>query len=254
MPVSRFFIALPLYDQPFSLHIPVARGQQKTPVVSINIYYCSMIKVFIVEDHEMYLEGLALLLKKQNDINVMGTASTGGMLLRQLPSLNADILLLDVHLPDIGEEELLMEIRTNQPNQKVIYLTLMRGTRYIHKLIRHNIQGYILKNAPVEELMNAIREVDRGGTYFSKEIDILSENDFRATLTLEEKKAGDILSKREMEILTLICKEFSNGEIAEKLFLSVSTIETHRKNIISKLGVNNTVGLVRFALKNKLIE
>ena len=213
-----------------------------------------MINVFIIEDHEMYLEGLALLLKKQPDICITGTASNGKMLLENLPASDADILLLDVHLPDMGEEELLKQIRTIKPGQKIIYLTLMRGTRYIHKLIRHTIQGYILKNAPVEELMTAIREVHNGGSYFSKEIDILSENDFRSTLTLEEKKAGDILSKREIEILTLICKEFSNSEIAERLFLSVSTIETHRKNIIAKLGVNNTVGLVRFALKNKLIE
>lgn len=213
-----------------------------------------MIKVFIVEDHEMYVEGLALLLKKQPDIEIVGTASTGTLLLQQLPLLETDILLLDVHLPDIGEEELLKKIRAARPAQKVIYLTLMRGTRYIHKLLRHNIQGYVLKNAPVDELLRTIRSVYNGGTYFSKEIDILSDHDFRSTLTLEEKKVTEILSKREIEILILICKEFSNMEIADKLFLSVSTIETHRKNIIAKLGVNNTVGLVRFALKNKLIE
>lgn len=213
-----------------------------------------MIRIFIIEDHEMYLEGLSLLLKKQEGIIVTGVASTAGRLLEDLPALDADILLLDVHLPDMGEEELLKKIRAIKPSQKIIYLTLMRGTRYVHKLIRHHIQGYILKNAPLEELIQAIRTVHEGGNYFSKEIDILSENDFRATLTVGEKKAGEILSKREVEILTLICKEFSNAEIAEKLFLSVSTIETHRKNIISKLGVNNTVGLVRFALKNKLIE
>jgi two-component system, NarL family, response regulator NreC len=208
-----------------------------------------MIKVFIIEDHEMYLEGLALLLKKQPDIDVTGTAPNGA-----IPATDADILLLDVHLPDISEEELIKRIRAIKPAQKIIYLTLIRGTRYIHKLIRHTIQGYVLKNAPFEELVGAIREVYNGGTYFSKEIDILTQDDFRTTITLEDHKAGDILSKREIEILTLICREFSNSEIAEKLFLSVSTIETHRKNIIAKLGVNNTVGLVRFALKNKLIE
>ncbi|HTE12937.1 MAG TPA: response regulator transcription factor [Chitinophagaceae bacterium] len=213
-----------------------------------------MIKVFIIEDHEMYVEGLALLLKKQQDIDVTGTASNGTILLEKLPDLDADILLLDVHLPDINEEELLKKIRVIKPAQKIIYLTLMRGTRYVHKLIRHSIQGYILKNAPFEELLHTIHEVYKGGTYFSKEIDIISDNDFRTTLTLEERKVAEILSRREIEILTLICKEFSNIEIAEKLFLSVSTIETHRKNIIAKLGVNNTVGLVRFALKNKLIE
>ena len=213
-----------------------------------------MIKVFIVEDHEMYVEGLSLLLKKQLDIDVTGTAANGTMLLEKLPLIDADILLLDVQLPDTSEEDLLKKIRLIKPAQKIIYLTLMRGTRYVHKLLRHNIQGYVLKNAPLEELLGTIREVYKGGTYFSKEIDILSSNDFRATLTLEEKKVAEILSKREIEVLTLICKEFSNVEIAEKLFLSVSTIETHRKNIIARLGVNNTVGLVRFALKNKLIE
>jgi two-component system response regulator NreC len=213
-----------------------------------------MIKVFIVEDHEMYMEGLVLLLKKQPGIDVVATASNGTSLLEKLPVTESDILLLDVHLPDIHEEELIKRIRALKPSQKIIYLTLMRGTRYVHKLIRHNIQGYVLKNASIDELLTTIHEVYNGGTYFSKEIDILREDDFRATLTLEDRKVGEILSKREIEILTLICREFSNVEIAEKLFLSVSTVETHRKNIISKLGVNNTVGLVRFALKNKLIE
>ena len=213
-----------------------------------------MIKVFIVDDHEMYVEGLALLLGKQQDIAVVGTAATGAALLQQLPLLKDAILLLDVQLPGSNEEDLLKEIRQLHPEQKILYLTLMRGTRYIHKLLRHQVQGYILKNATVEELLTALRQVAAGNTYFSKEIDVLGNNDFRSTLTLEEKKIQDILSKREIEILRLICKEFSNNEMAEKLFLSVSTIETHRKNIIAKLGVNNTVGLVRFALKNNLIE
>jgi len=213
-----------------------------------------MIRIFILEDHEMYLEGLALLLKKQEDIEIMGTASTGETLLSQLPALEADILLLDVHLPDIGEEDLLKKIRTIRPDQKIIYLTLMRGTRYVHRLTRHEIQGYVLKNKPVTDLVEAIRTVYGGGSYFSKEIDIINGNDFRNTITVEDRKVEEILSKREIEVLKLVCREFSNAEIAERLFLSVSTVETHRKNLIAKLGVNNTVGLVKFALKNKLIE
>jgi DNA-binding NarL/FixJ family response regulator len=165
------------------------------------------------------------------------------------------VLLLDVHLPDIEEEDLLKQIRVIKPELKVLYLTLMRGTRYIHKLVKYDIQGYLLKNASMEELKKALKAISTGEKYFSKEINILdTEQDFRNTITIEDKKVEEILSRREIEILTLICKEFSNSEIAEKLFLSVSTVETHRKNLIAKLGVNNTVGLVKFALKNRLID
>jgi two-component system response regulator NreC len=214
-----------------------------------------MIRVFITDDHEMYLEGLALLLAKQEDIKVIGTAATGKELLAQLPGLEADILLLDVYLPDMTEENLLQGIRSLRPDLKVIYLTLLRGTRHIHKLTRHNIQGYVLKNAPLEELLTALREVLAGGNYFSKEIHIGdSEEDFRSTIIIDDKQINEILSRRELEVLKLICREYSNAEIADKLFLSVSTVETHRKNLIAKLGVNNTVGLVKFAIKNKLTD
>jgi two-component system, NarL family, response regulator NreC len=214
-----------------------------------------MLKVFITDDHELYLEGLVLLLNKQPGIQVVGSALTGKELLQKLPETEVDILLLDVHLPDTGEEELLKKIRTVHPELKILYLTIMRGTRYIHKLIRHDIHGYILKNTSIEELVKALKTVSEGKKYFSKEINIIdTDQDFRNTVTIEDKKVDEILSKREIEVLTLICKEYSNSEIAEKLFLSVSTVETHRKNLIAKLGVNNTVGLVKFALRNNLIE
>ncbi len=214
-----------------------------------------MIKVYITEDHEMYLEGLALLLRKHPDIEITGTSLNAAELLKTLPALEVDILLLDVHLPDMDEETLIKEVRALRPELKVIYLTLMRGTRYVHKLLKYKIQGYILKNASVDELYAAIKKVSEGGTYFSDEINILARgDDFRDTITLEDHKVDTILSKREIEVLKLVCMEYSNTQIAEQLFLSISTIETHRKNLIAKLGVNNTVGLVKFALKNKLIQ
>ncbi|MHA4808714.1 response regulator transcription factor [Flavitalea flava] len=214
-----------------------------------------MIRVFITDDHEMYMEGLALLLAKQEGIRVAGTASSAKGLLAELPNLETDILLLDVYLPDMVEEELLMAIRALRPDLKVIYLTLLRGTRYVHKLTRHKIQGYVLKNAALAELVTALHTVHGGGSYFSKDINIGDrEEDFRSTITIEDKQIDEILSRRELEVLKLICREYSNAEIAEKLFLSVSTVETHRKNLIAKLGVNNTVGLVKFALKHKLID
>jgi DNA-binding NarL/FixJ family response regulator len=214
-----------------------------------------MIRVFITDDHEMYLEGLALLLGKQEGIEVVGTAQSGKDLLSRLKDIQTDILLLDVYLPDIGEEELLQSIRASRQDLKIIYLTLLRGTRYIHKLTRHNIQGYVLKNATLDELLTALQTVQNGSSYFSKDINIGDrDEDFRNTITIEDKQIDEILSRRELEVLKLICREYSNAEIADKLFLSVSTVETHRKNLIAKLGVNNTVGLVKFALRNKLID
>lgn len=213
-----------------------------------------MTKVFITEDQELYLEGLTLLLNNHPHIQVCGTALNATELLEKLVATKPDILLLDVHLPDMEAEELLKRIRSIYPQQKIMYLTMMRGTRYIHRLIKHHIQGYLLKNAKPDELYQAIDKVQMGEQYFSKDIDIMGENDFRSTITIDDIKPAEILSKREIEILQLVCKEYSNSEIADKLFLSVSTVETHRKNLIAKLGVSNTVGLVKFALKNKLIE
>lgn len=215
-----------------------------------------MIRVFIIDDHEIYLEGLALLLNKQEDVEVIGTATSGRQLLDRIKEgLNADILLLDVYLPDMPEEEILQQIRTTHPDLRIIYLTLLRGTRYVHKLAKYNIQGYVLKNASLDELLGALRSVQNGGNYFSKDIHIGDrDEDFRHTITIEDKQIDEILSRRELEVLRLICKEYSNAEIAGKLFLSVSTVETHRKNLIAKLGVNNTVGLVKFALRNNLTD
>jgi two-component system response regulator NreC len=215
-----------------------------------------MIRVFITDDHEIYLEGLALLLNKQEGIEVTGTATSGKELLGCVQKgLDADILLLDVYLPDMPEEEIVQQIRSAYPDLRIVYLTLLRGTRYVHKLAKYNIQGYILKNASLDELLVALRSVHDGGRYFSKDIHIGDrDEDFRNTITIEDRQIDEILSRRELEVLRLICKEYSNAEIAEKLFLSVSTVETHRKNLIAKLGVNNTVGLVKFALRNNLTD
>ncbi len=182
-----------------------------------------MINLYLVEDHEMYLEGLTLLLGRQADMQVIGSSSNGTDFKSALPGL-----------PD---------------------LTLMRGTRFIHRLLKYDIQGYLLKSAPVEDLLQAIRTVAKGGTYYSKEIDISGkQDDPRHTVIIDNRKVDDILTRREQEVLSLICREFSNAEIAEKLFLSIGTVETHRKRIISKLGVNNTVGLVKFAVRHGLID
>ncbi len=208
----------------------------------------------IVEDHELYLEGLGLLLEKQG-VHILFTASNGHIALENLGKFCPDVLICDIHLPDMEPEMLLKQIRAMHPTLPVLYLTLMRGTRHLQKLLRQSIQGYVLKNAPVQTLMEALETLHRGETFFSKELGQLTESDeFRNTVTVPENKVETILTKREIEILQLICREQSNQQIARQLFLSVGTVDTHRKNIIQKLGVNNTVGLVRYAIKQGLID
>lgn len=214
-----------------------------------------MLRVFITDDHEIFSKGLAKILSLESDMEVVGSVHNGEKLLEALAQMEIDVLLLDVQLPDKEPEVLISEIRKYYPSLPVMYLTLLRGTRFVHRLMKYNIQGYVLKNAPLEELTFAIRTVAQGQLYFSPEINITGvEDDHKNTLTFPNEKIAEILSNREIEIMKLVCQEYSSADIAAKLFLSISTVDTHRKNILIKLGVNNTVGLVKYALKHGLIS
>lgn len=209
-----------------------------------------MIKIGIVDDHEIFLKGLSGLLEENSSFTVTKTFLSGSSLLENLPNDEIDILLLDLQLPDISPEKLLREIRSKQPNLRIIYLTLIRGNRYFNKLTELGFQGYLLKDSPIENLSLAIKTVYEGETYFG---DRYSQIDTINTVTLPESKATSVLSSREIEVLKLVAQELSTSQIAEKLFVSVSTVDSHRKNIMVKLGVDNIVGLVKIAVKSNLI-
>jgi two-component system, NarL family, response regulator NreC len=214
-----------------------------------------MIHLIILDDHEIFSRGLQLLLEEENDIKVGCTVANANQLLQEIKENNYDVLLLDVQMPDTEPEELLQKIREINPAAKVIYLTMMRGTRFIHRLMKHNIQGYILKDAPVKELVLAIRKVHEGGTYYTDAINVVDDGEeVKQTIIINDAKIEQILSKREVEVLKLICNEYTNSDIAKKLFLSVDTVNSHRKNIFLKLGVNNTAGMVKYALQHKLLQ
>ena len=211
------------------------------------------IKLVLVDDHDIFLRGLVKLLKGVSDFDVVETFSSGKDLLANLESREASVLVLDVQLPDIDEEELLIKIRATTPELPILYLTMMRGNRLFRKLEKHGISGYMIKDAPFEELCHAIRSVASGKKYISEEID-LNRDLIVNSATTPKNRMSEILSPREWEVLKLICQEYSSAEIAQKLFVSTSTIDSHRKKLLIKLGVNNTVGLVKYAIKHGVLE
>lgn len=215
-----------------------------------------MIKICLVDDHELLVRGLGQIISLQNDFEVVNVCMSGQETLAFLKTNPCiDLLLLDVNLPDMEPEELLAKIREIAPNLPIMYLTILRGLRIFHRLEKYTFQGYLLKDTSYETLFEAIRTVAGGGVYFSKDIQL----NFAKDQSIHEKsyvnkEAGIVLSKREKEILQLICQEYSSAQIADRLFISISTVDTHRQNIMIKLGVSNTVGLVKYAFANNLLS
>ena len=212
--------------------------------------YPEMTRICLVDDHVLLLNGMAAILSTQSDFIVSKTFTKGLELLES--DIDFDLLILDVNLKDIETEDLLKKIRTLQPHIPILYLTILRGQRIFHKLEKHHIQGYILKDIDYDELFKAIRIIVNGGTYFTKDISL----DFEKDQSIHEKafvNQNVTLSPREMEILKLICNEYSSSQIADKLFISPKTVDTHRQNLMIKLGVNNTVGLVKYAFNNQMV-
>lgn len=209
-----------------------------------------MTRLSLVDDHEIFLNGLKSLLANKPSIVIGDTFNSGKALLEKLPLHNTDVLLLDLQLPDIEPEPLLKKIRTIQPDLKILYLTLIRGNRYFNKLSKIGFQGYILKDSPIDILHEAIEKVAAGEEYFGERYSNTSKVN---TATTPESQILNLLSLREIEVLKLVSQELSSAEIAQRLFVSVSTIDSHRKNIMIKLGVDNIVGLIKVAVNNGLI-
>lgn len=214
-----------------------------------------MIKLCLVDDHELLLKGLAAIMDTQEDFSVIKTCQSGSELLIWLAqSTEIDVLILDVNLPDFDTEELLIKIRKINPKIPILYLTILRGSRMFHKLRKHSFQGYLLKDTSYDILFDAIRTISNGGFYYSDDIDLnFSKDESIHESSYINKSSAVVLSNREKQILKLICEEYSSSQIAEKLFVSVSTVDTHRQNMMIKLGVSNTVGLVKYAFTYDLI-
>lgn len=200
--------------------------------------------VFIVDDHYMVIEGIHSLLQNEKEIEWMGHATNAASCFAFLKQQQPDIILMDVNLPDMSGTELCKQVKESYPEVQVLGLSTFNQQPIILNMMGNGASGYLLKNATKEEIFKAIREVMSGKTYFSME----------AALSLREKNPGiPLITRREKEVLSLIADGFTNAEIAEKLFISVATVNTHRKSLLEKFNVNNTAGLIKIAAKNNLV-
>jgi DNA-binding NarL/FixJ family response regulator len=210
-----------------------------------------MIKIIIAEDQQMMIDGLKSLLNHEKNMTVIGEALNGEELLKMIEKKKPDVVLMDVRMPVMDGIEATQQISQRFPNIKVLMLTMHNTREYIEKLIKSGCAGYILKNTGKRELMTAIETVNSGEKYYSKEV----TERFMESFQLKKNAHSEIpveLTEREKDVLKLIAQEFKTNEIADKLFISHHTVETHRKNLISKLNVRNTAGLVRYAIENDL--
>lgn len=214
------------------------------------------IRLALADDHPLYLEGLELLLNNSKIAKVVAKAVDGNEALNMVGSTDFDVLLLDLHLPGKSGIEIVEILNKEGRQHKIIMLTMQRGGRYVDKLKKLGVKGYLLKSTSLEILLEAIKTVFNGGEIFPEE---LKEYDHDETVRLKSsaivlETPERQLTEREKEILILVCKEYSSAEIAKKLFISTGTVDTHRKNLLVKLGVSNTVGLVKYAIKHNLLD
>ena len=205
------------------------------------------LRILLVDDHAILLDGIRNLLEKEEGITVSGSAESAEKALEFLKTNDVDIVITDFHMPGMDGLTLVHTIKRIQPQIKTIILSMHDETHLVKEILRAGVNGYVLKKDTHKELMNAIEEVRNGKVYLSSDINkILITN-------LQNPDEGRLLTDREREILKLIAKEYSNKQIAEELFISERTVETHRKNIFKKTATNSLVGLIKFAYSNNLI-
>ena len=214
-----------------------------------------MIRLLLADDHTVVTEGIKLLLLDVQDIQVKAEARNGQQAIEMLSQQPIDVILMDIEMPVMDGIKATELITQKYPDIKVVAISIYTDYPHVQSMIKAGAKGYLLKNCGKEELEHCIRKVHSGGTFFS---DDLTETLLAGMQGKFVKKEGTnqflpTLSRREKEILKLIVNEDTTAEIAEKLFISIGTVETHRHNMMNKLSVKNTAGLVRVALTHGLI-
>lgn len=201
-------------------------------------------KVFIVDDHYMVIEGIRSLLQHEKGIEWMGHATNAASCLSFLQHQLPDVILMDISMPDKSGIDLCKEVKEKYPSVFIVGLSTFNQQSFIQKMMENGASGYVLKNATQEELMEAIELVAKGKTYLSDEV---------SQVLRKQDDANIVLTRREKEVLELIAGGMTNNEIGEKLFISPSTVDTHRKNLLAKFEAKNTASLIHIASQMQFI-
>ncbi len=207
-----------------------------------------MIRVFIVDDHPVVIEGIHSLLQNEKDIAWVGQAMNAQSCLGFFVNNTADVVLMDISMPGMDGVELCAVMKEKYPGVFILGLSTFNQGLYIKKMMENGASGYILKNSSKEELITAIHSVNDGSIFFSGEVGQALEEYQKYS-----KTKLPLLTPREKEVLELIAEGYTNPQIAEKIFLSQFTVDSHRKNLLAKLNVKNTAMLIKFAVENKLL-
>jgi len=210
-----------------------------------------MIRVLIVDDHTLVREGLRRLLESEPDIEVVGQTGSGRETVQLCKELKPDVIVLDYSLPDMDGLETTLHIGESGSSSKILILTMYANEEYAIRLIRAGAAGFVVKGAPPEELLSAIRKLAHGGTYVSSAI---LDNMIGRLGETQKETPESTLSDREIQVLVRLARGATTREVSEELHLSISTVETYRSRILDKLNLRNNSDLTRFAIKRRLID
>lgn len=211
------------------------------------------INIVLVDDHSLFRTGLAGLLSRRDDFNVVADYGSGEEFLANIDNLDVDVVFMDISMPGIDGAETTRRALALRPTMRIITLSMFGDDHYYTRMVESGASGFLLKDSDIDEVYSAVESVVAGDSYFSNAL-LGSLTRHMMPLTPEVFTDEDALSNREIEILLEVCKGLSNQEIADKLFISKRTVDKHRANILEKTGCKNTANLVVYAIKNHLVE
>ena len=212
------------------------------------------IRVVVADDHTILRQGIKALLDNQEEIEVVGEAKDGREAIKAIEELSPDVILMDIAMPGLNGLEATRRIKKKFPMTKVVVLTMHTNEEYIFQILNAGADGYLVKETAFQDLISAINSVHRGEAFMSPSISKKVMTDYIQRAQGEEKVGFDTLTTREREILQLVAEGNSNKKIAEVLFISPKTVETHRAHIMDKLNIHDRAGLIKYAIRKGMIN